>query len=121
MNATNFRIHAQGTRFTDNAKAQALAAIAPASFRKAQDVLVAARKYVNKSGFFSTERSRTQTLQAECYNLVRAPRADEFMSEEMAQKGECFVFIEFFSLFSDAFPNWQQEYGALNRLAPLIF
>lgn len=117
----SIRIHPPGTRISDNAKAQALAAMAPVSFRKAQDVLVAARKYVNKSGFFSSERSRTQTFHAECYEPVRALKFDKFMSEEIAQKGEPFVFIEFFSSFSDAFPNWQKEYEALNRFVPLIF
>lgn len=117
----SIRIHSQNTRTTDNAKVQVLAAMAPASFRKAQDVLVAARKYVNKSGIFASERSRVQALQAECYEMRRALRLDQFMSKEIDQKGDAFVFIEFFSLFSDAYPNWQKEYDALNRFAPLFF
>ena len=117
----SIRIHPPGTRVTDNAKVQALTAMAPVSFRKAQDVLVAARKYANKSGFFTSERSRVQTLQAECYEMVRALRSDQFMPEEMERKGEVFVFVEFFSLFSDAFPNWQKEYDAVNRFVPLVF
>lgn len=93
----------------------------PASFRKAQDVLVAARKYINKSGLFSTERSRLQQLQSECYELVRAMESDGYLSGERTQEHEAFAFIEFFGLFSDAFPNWQKEYEALNRFVLLIF
>ncbi len=78
-------------------------------------------KYDNKSGFFTSERSRIQTLQAECYEMVRALRFDQFMPEETEKRGEAFVFVEFFSLFSDAFPNWQKEYDALNRFVPLVF
>ncbi|MBS0498178.1 MAG: hypothetical protein JSR51_11095 [Proteobacteria bacterium] len=117
----NIRIHPFGTRVTDNARVQALAASAPVSFRIAQDVLVAAQKYVDKSDSFSSEQSRIQKLQAECHELLQALRFDQFMTEEMNQQGELFVFMEFFSLFSDAFPNWQKEYDALNRLVPLIF
>ncbi|MBS0587040.1 MAG: hypothetical protein JSS37_03590 [Proteobacteria bacterium] len=117
----NIRIHPMGTRVTDNARVQELATLAPVSFRVAQDVLVAAQKYVNKSGFFSSEQSRIQKLQAECHELLQALRFDQFMTEEMDQQGELFVFMEFFSLFSDAFPNWQKEYDALNRLVPHIF
>lgn len=64
------RIHPVGTKVTDEEQARRLAVMFPASFRKAQDVLVAARKYINKSGLFSTERSRLQQLQSECYELV---------------------------------------------------
>lgn len=121
-NPTNtIRIHLVGTKVTDSEKVQILATLTPTAFRKAQDVLVAARKHINKSGLFSTERSRVQKFQSECYELARALKFDEFMSNERAQKGEAFVFIEFFSLFSDAFPNWQKEYEALNRFVPLIF
>lgn len=115
------RIHPVGTKVTDAEKAKILAASAPVAFRKAQDVLVAAKKYINKSGLFSTERSRVQKFQSECYELARALKFDEFMSNERTQKGEAFVFIEFFCSFSDAFPNWQKEYEALNRFVPLIF
>lgn len=121
-NPTNtIRIHLVGTKVTDSEKVQILATLAPTAFRKAQDVLVVARKYINKSGLFSTERSRVQQFQSKCYELAKALKYDGFMSSERDQKGDAFVFIEFFSLFSDAFPNWQKEYEALNRFVPLIF
>ncbi|MCR4304697.1 MAG: hypothetical protein NUV63_10820 [Gallionella sp.] len=109
------RIHPVGTRITDTKKAKMLAASAPNAFRKAQDVLTATDKYVNKSGLFSTEKSRIQKLQSECYELARALKNDGFMSDEMIQNGKAFVIVEFFSLFSDAYPNWQKEYEALER------
>ena len=120
--AKTIHIHPAGTgKITDWEKAVMLKNSAPTAYRIAQDVLMAARKYVNKSGLFSTEKSRLQKFQSECYELARALEYDGFMSSEIAQKGKTFVFIEFFCLFSDAFPNWQKEYEALNWLVPRIF
>jgi len=116
------RFHPAGTgQTTGPYKAQSLLALAPLSFRKAQDVLVAAQKYINKSGFFSSEKSRLKNFQLECYELNRALKADGFMSKEREAKDEVFVFTEFFSLFADAFPNWQNEYELLNRFVPRFF
>jgi hypothetical protein len=115
------RIHPLGQQITDPDAFQKLSMHAPLSTRKSQDVLVAAKKYVNKSGFFSSERSRLQRMQSECYELSRALKQDGFMRQEMEEKGQAFVVIEFLSLFSDAFPNWQKEYEALNRFVPMFF
>ena len=116
------RIHAPGQQITDSDAVQKLKQIhAPLATRKAQDVLVAAKKHVKKSGFFSSERSRLQKMQSECYELSRALKQDGFMQDEMEEKGQAFVVIEFLSLFSDAFPNWQKEYEALNRFVPMFF
>ena len=60
-------------------------------------------------------------MQSECYELARALKQDGFMSDELNQKGEEYVLIEFLSLFSDAFPNWQKEYETLNRFIPMFF
>jgi hypothetical protein len=120
--ATNqIRIHPPGQRTTDHDAVRSLSIHAPLATRKAQDVLVAAKKYVEKSGFLSSERSRIQKLQAECYELSSALEEDGFMREEAAEKGSAYVVIEFLSMFSDAFPNWQREYESLNRLIPLFF
>ena len=106
------RIHPAGTKTTDRGKPTILAASAPVAFRKAQDVMVAATKYNNKTGFFSSEKSRTQKFQTECYELTQALRFDEFAPHERTQKGGAFVFIEFFCLSSDTFQNWKKEYEA---------
>lgn len=115
------RIHPPGQQITDPEAVETLTSYVPSGFRKAQDVLVAAKKYTNKSGLFSSERSRLQKMQSECYELARALKQDGFMSDELNQKGEEYVLIEFLSLFSDAFPNWQKEYETLNRFIPKFF
>ncbi len=121
VKSNKIHIYARGTRVTDPDKAVMLSIAAPLSFRKAQDVLIAAKKYINKSGFFVSEKTRIQRLQSECYELVAALNADNFMTDEMKKYGNEFAVIEFFSLFSDVFPNWQKEYEALNDFVPRIF
>lgn len=116
-----YKIRIHRRRITDPEAVEKLTSHAPASFRKAQDVLVAAKKYVKKSGFFSSERSRLQKMQFECYELRRALEQDGFMMKELNQKREVYVLIEFLSLFSDAYPNWQKEYDTLNRFIPMFF
>lgn len=118
-NEYKIRIHRRGR--TDPEAVEKLTSRAPAGFRKAKDVLVAAKKYVKKSGFFSSERSRLQKMQFECYELRRALEQDGFMMKELNQKREVYVLIEFLSLFSDAYPNWQKEYDTLNRFIPMFF
>lgn len=105
-------------RVTDQAAVKVLAARYPSSFRKAQDVLLAARKYKNKSGLFSTDRSRVQSLQAECYQLERALESD---GVAILYEGRADALIDFLSLFSDAFPNWQLEYETLSDFIPQVY
>lgn len=115
--ASQIRIHPKGTgRITDKAASDNLQSTTPHAFRKAQDLIVATEKYVKKSGFFSTEKSRLLKVQSEFYLLRKALKEDGFMQTE--NSGKDFAVIEYLSLFSDAFPNWQQEYEALNRLIP---
>ncbi len=57
-NDNKYKIRIHRGRITDPEAVEKLTSLAPAGFRKAQDVLVAAKKYVKKSGFFSSERSR---------------------------------------------------------------
>ena len=115
------RIHQPGTAYTDPLVVDELTRKAPTAFRKAQDVLVAAKKYDEKSGLFSSERSRLQKMQNECSELARALRSDGFLASERNSRGEFYVLVEFLSLFSDAFPNWQKEYKILNQYLPLFF
>ena len=119
-NQNQIRIQPPGQQITNPDAVQNLSMHAPLATRKTQDVLVAAKKYVEKSGFFSSERSRLQKMQSECYELSRALKQEGFMREEMEEKGQAYVVIEFLSLFSDAFPNWQKEYEALNRFVPMF-
>lgn len=116
------RIYPPGQKTTDYENAKILSKDFPTSFRKAQDVLVATEKYVKKKGFFSTESSRIQRMQGECYELAEALKNDDYMTNELKKKnGKIKVLFTFFSTYSDLFPNWQEEYKALNRFIPQFF
>ena len=115
---------AESGKSTNQEKAQKLATETPLSFRVAQDVLVAARKLNKGGGFFTSEKSLQRNLQAQCYKLKDALRNDGYMEEELAgylNPGQGHIVMSYFSEFSDAFPNWQAEYGVLNRYIPLYF
>lgn len=117
--ANQIRIHPSGTgRTTDQAASQNLYSQTPHSFRKAQDLIVAASKYIKKSGFFSTEKSRLRKVQTSFYSLQKALKEDGFLEQNRNENGDVWIIVEYLSLFSDAFPNWQPEYEVLNRLIP---
>jgi hypothetical protein len=115
---SKIHIHPVGTRITDHDGAKVLAIRAPTAFRKTQDVLLAARKYVNKSGFFSTEESRLQKLKNELGELIRALEFDGIVHTELSEELMMFEFVMFMNSFSDCTPNWQKEYEAINQLIP---
>ena len=116
------RIHPPGQKTTDYENAKILSNACPLSFRKAQDVLTATRKYVYKKGLFSTESSRIQKMQAACYELAQAIKHDGIMNDELGKEsGTADVMLKYFSMFSDIFPNWQEEYSVLNRFIPQFF
>ena len=116
------RIYPPGQKTTDYENAKILYRAFPTSFRKAQDVLAATEKYVKKKGLFSTESSRMQKMQGECYKLAEALKKDDYMTDELKKKnGKINVLFTFFSTYSDLFPNWQEEYKALNRFIPQFF
>jgi hypothetical protein len=115
----NIRIHPKGTGcITDQVASKNLQSLTPQAFRKAQDLVVATAKYIKKSGLFSTEKSRILKMQSEFYLLRNALKEDKFMETESNEKDDALIVTAYLSLFSDAFPNWQQEYETLNRLIP---
>ena len=120
-NVYKIRIHPPGKQISDYEAGDKLAYHCPKGFRKAQDVLLAVAKYRKKSGIFSSERSRILKMQSRCFELRDALEQDGFMMKERKEKGEAYVLIEFLSLFSDAFPNWQKEYDTLNHIIPMNF
>lgn len=105
-------------RITDQLASRDLQSKTPNALRKAQDLVVAASKYVKRSGLFSTEKSRLLKVQSSFYSLQKALREDGFLEQERGENGDIWVTVEYLSLFSDAFPNWQKEYETLNRLIP---
>lgn len=113
------RIHPKGAgRVTDQIASKSLKSQAPHAFHEAQDLVVATSKYIKKSGLFSTEKSRLLKIQSSYYRLKKALRDDNFLEQEVDKKGSTWITVEYLSLFSDAFPNWQPEYEILNRLIP---
>lgn len=104
-----------GTAVTDYTAAKHLRELAPNAFRKAQDVLVAARKYAKGSGWFSSERSRLQRFQHETYELGKALDRDGYARPGEKPPDKVFRFM---NEFSRVFPNWQEEYKLLNRFVP---
>lgn len=127
--ALEIRIQPAGTVTTDAKKAAALSEKYPHSFRIAQDVLVAAKKYHNKQGgLFSSEKSRIQTLQRTLYDFRDALESESFNFSSISDKDDTisnnpptYLVIGFLSEFSDAFPNWQTEYAVLNGFIPKCF
>ena len=115
------RIHPKGTQTTDYGKAHELQRRGPTAFKKAQFVLINADKFINKKGWFSSDKSRSQKLQQSIYDLNRTLKNDGFMSDHLKVHGDAWIVIEYLSLYSDAFPNWQDEYHALNKFIPKCF
>lgn len=117
----SIRIHPHGSgRVADSVASDNLYSVTPKSFRKVQDLIVAASKYIKKSGLFSSDKSRLQKMQMEYYALSKTLKEDGFKNQDRDEKGDAWVVTEYLSLFSDAYPNWQEEYGTLNRFIPLF-
>lgn len=114
------RIHAAGQgRSTHLDLVSRLEKTTPRSCSKAQDVLVATEKYVVGPGFFRSRRSLIQRLQSEIYELKDALSEEDYKAELKDSPVE--LIFSYLSEFSDAFPNWQHEYAALNSFVPLCF
>lgn len=112
------RIHPPSEgRMTDPAVVSRLSSTSPSSFRKAQDLLVATQKYLAGPGFLRLERSLISNMQSAIYDLRRAIIADRYRAD-LHSEPVSLVFA-YLSEFSDAFPNWQDEYATLNRFVPL--
>ena len=114
---TGIRIHPSGQgRSTDECLASHMERATPRSYRKAQDVLVAAKKYVAGPAFFRSRKHLIQTLQTEIYKLKDALLEEDYKPELKYSSTE--LLFSFLSEFSDAYPNWQKEYAALNGFIP---
>jgi|AntRauTorcE11898_2_1112593.scaffolds.fasta_scaffold44298_1 hypothetical protein len=114
-------IHPVGTRVTDNNKVKELQEHTPTAIKYAHFVLTNADKYINKKGFLVSDRKRIQRLQKSIYELRDALENDNFLVREMNEKGHSWSVIEYLSHISNAYPNWQKEYKALNSFIPRCF
>jgi hypothetical protein len=116
----NIRIHTAGQgRSTNTSLAAYLEKTTPRSCRKAQDVLVAAEKYVDGPKFFRSRKSLIQNLQRELYSLKDLLVEEKYEGNSKLTSTE--LLFLYLSEFSDAYPNWQREYAALNKFIPLCF
>lgn len=98
-------------RTTDKGLMNQLMDSHPLSFRKAQDLVVAVKKFINRSGFFSNDEKRFLKVQTEFSGLLHALAMEGFdEGDEIAS------FTSFMNIFSVAFPNWPREYEALNEI-----
>jgi hypothetical protein len=104
-------------RTTDRVAAKTIERLYPTANKKAQRLLMAARKYNNRSGLFSTDTSRIQAMQAATYELGNALVDDNATSHPVKADS----IIEFMCLFSMAYPNWQGEYELLSDFIRRIY
>lgn len=105
---------------TDANEVHAIMRIAPMAHRRAQDVLVAAKKVIQKKGLFSSERSRVTNLIEALRSLHLALDQDGYANVAGSSSGKARMFA-FFNRFARAYPNWQAEYSLLNRVIPHLF
>ena len=112
------RIHPLGSAVTDPDQAMQLTAIAPTAFRKAQDLLVATDHYLHKRGIFVRKGSLLKAVRMRLDELMAALKNDGFIAGDVFANEETDWLFIFLSEFSDSFPNWQEEYQALNELIP---
>lgn len=125
------RIHPKGSgRVSNKQVAIYLHSVNPDGFKAAQNLLVATQKFISGKGFFSTPESRLQKVVNELleieYSISQKPHKPGNFAALIAgigggsddPVGRCTVIFDFLSLVSDAFPNWQHEYEALNEIVP---
>lgn len=87
----------------------------------AQDVVVAAAKYIKAGGMEKSDRAKAQSLQATIYALGRALEGDGYMSADDSNKARSARVIEFLDQFAQAYPNWRNEHALLKRFVPMCF
>src|SRR5262245_18202652 len=104
------RIHlSEQGRTTDYQQAARLENIAPLSNRRAQDVLVATKRYLARPRLFRSCRSLIVNLQRSTYSLKEGLIDDHYRTELTNSPIE--LLFSFLSEFSDVYPNLQQEYS----------
>lgn len=112
------RIHSRGTKKTDKQAVAQLQNSTPEAWGIAKNILVTAAKYQKSGGIFSSKQKREKQLENQIYMLEKALRRHKFREIQMYSEGPVNVLIEYFSLVSDAYPNWQNEYVLLNKYIP---
>lgn len=115
---SKIRIHPRGFKKTDNQAVAQLQRSTPEALGIAKKILVDAAKYRKGGGLLSNKQKRGLQLENKIYTLEKALRRYKFREIQMYSEGSVNVLIEYFSLVSDAYPNWQDEYRLLNDFIP---
>jgi len=106
---------------TDQLLVKKLHESTPQALEKAQNLLTATAKYVEKSGLLSSEASRLRNMQSKYYEFHRALMEEQPTSDrQLGGEEDLKAVYNCLSLVSDAFPNWQKEYETLNRFIKLF-
>ena len=127
----SIRIHPKGSgHVTNKQMVNYLSSVNPQGFKAAQNLLIATQKLISGKGLFSTPQSRMakvvdQLTEIE-FSISQKPHKPESFAALLGGIGggsddpdaRCAVLFDFLSKVSDAFPNWQNEYVALNELVP---
>ena len=114
------RIHPSGQGHMTNVEAfSQLEQCTPRSSRKAQDVLVAAKRYLAGPTLFKTRGRLIKNLQKSIYELKNALLEEKYQIGANSRHVD--LLFSYLSEFSDACPNWQAEYSLLNRFIPQCF
>lgn len=109
-------IYHPGLAVTDKDRVQVLVAASGLAHRKGQDLLVAARKMIKRSGFFSSDEKRLLNVLTEVRGLCEALKMAPEMYRYVKSFGEKGSLLRYLNYFSGAYPNWQDEYIAVNML-----
>jgi hypothetical protein len=116
------QIEGRSTLGIDYLKASRLIDRSPQAFMKAQDVLVAAKKFRTNRGWFVSDQKKATVMAAALGALSAQLVEDKFwdpcLGEDQVTKAS--QVFAYFTCFAEAFPDWDPEYGLLNRTISLI-
>lgn len=117
----SIQITPKGAATTDYDAARHLHALFPKSSRISQDVIVAAEKFLARSGgLFSTDKLRKLKLIDEIQKLDRALISEVYPRIKTTANFSGRV-LGFLDVFAQIFPNWQEVYVFLNEFIPSEF
>lgn len=114
--------HAEVVGVTKTEVLCALRADVPHGFRKAQDLLIAARRYLKEAEKSGAQPPATalEPMRQACHALATALGEDGWMPTDEIAGNEAAAIDAFLQRFGLAFENWQSEYALLRQLLPQL-
>jgi len=106
----------------DYLKASKLIDRSPRAFMKAQDVLVAARKFRTNRGWFVSDRRKAEVMAIALRELSVALMTENFWDASFKENRvtKASLLFAYFTRFAEAFPDWRPEYQILDKTIPMI-